>query len=78
MKKYYIYYFVGGFTDTYLKREIKSKKDLFFDGERMYFSRHNDNDIERVYGPFENENDPLLEIVISARKSYIMEVKDND
>lgn len=78
MIKYYIYYFVGGFTNTYVKREIKSNKDLFYEDYRIYFSRDNDNRIERVYGPFTNEKDPLLEIVISSRKTYIMEERTNE
>lgn len=78
MIKYYIYYFVGGFVDAYQKKELKEKNQLFFEEERIYFSRFNDNRIERVYGPFTNEKDPLLEIVIALRKNYIMEVRTNE
>lgn len=78
MRKYFIYYFVGGFVDSYVKREIKDNNELFYENDRIYFSRFNDNRIERVYGPFTSESDPLLEIVIDTRKNYIMEVREND
>lgn len=78
MRKYFIYYFVGGFVDSYVKRELKDNNELFYESDRIYFSRFNDNRIERVYGPFTSESDPLLEIIIDTRKNYILEVREND
>ena len=83
MKKLFIYYFVGGFTDTYKKISVEdaySKKMLFYDStsENFYFSRHNDTTIERIFGHFNSENDPLLAFVIERRNSYFMEEDTNE
>lgn len=83
MKKLFIYYYVGGFTDTYVKLDVSEairKKMLYRDirNDIYYFSRNNDSTIERVYGTFNNKNDPLLELVEIDRHAYFMEEENNE
>lgn len=83
MKKLFIYYYVGGFTDSYSKvdaSEAIRKKMLFRDirNDSYYFSRNNDTSIERVFGIFNSKNDPLLELVENDRYAYFMEEENNE
>lgn len=83
MKKLFIYYYVGGFTDTYIKIDVidaKRKKMLYRDIKNniYYFSRNCDTSIERVYGLFNSKNDPLLELVEKERHTYFMEEENNE
>lgn len=83
MKKLFIYYYVGGFTDTYFKIEVieaKRKKMLYRDiiNDIYYFSRNNDTSIERVFGLFNSKNDPLLTLVENERHAYFMEEETNE
>lgn len=76
MKKLMIYFFVGGFVDSYEKisyKEALNNDQIFTHNGYYYFRRHrSDNSLELVSSGFVSKDDPLLRIILENRRTYMI------
>lgn len=86
MKKLMIYYYVGGFTDTYKSishKEARDKDLLFVYGDNLLFRRSKTSQILELVSVFFDEEDKvkseLFKIVLDNRGTYLIwEEIEND
>lgn len=86
MKRLMIYYYVGGFTDSYQSishKEARERDLLFVYGDKLLFRRSNKRQTLELVSVFFDEEDKvkseLFKIVLDKRGTYLIwEEIEND
>lgn len=86
MKKLMIYYYVGGFTDSYESishKEAREKDLLFVYNDNLYFRRHRSSQrlelVSVIFNESDKEKSELFQIILANRRTYLIwEETDND